>query len=328
MSCKRKVESSSVVDVVNPHVGNARGNATGLAIMQPNVISHTPPDIPQYKNGNFWLGAEISFATLTTSDFPHDHVPFAADSRIFSADLVWGHTDDCGEAPGDGRHGPCTPPMDPADFPVTTTVEWEGDSQGWPNAHLCRDGPAGTAEDRLPISPRGPQQHGHLRVAPPIAAIQVLTAVRQAHEELSRSGEAGYEPKLLAAGFKPGQGATTTPSRSIAAFLKSGGQPRAHSRSGRQSNVTQDEQQTQEELDAFYEWREPNSTEHYWDRLQTTPSPSMHNDKGKGKPSSSSGDKGKGKPSSSRNDKGKGKSSSSSSSTWWGNYTWNNKWWY
>ena len=113
-------------------------------------------------------------------------------------------------------------------------------------------------------------------------AAAASTAARQAHEELSRSGEAGYEPKLLTAGFKPGQGATTTPSRSIVAFLKSGGQPRTHSRSGRQSDLTHDEQQAQEELDAFYEWREPNSTEHHRDRLQTTPLPTMHNDKRQG----------------------------------------------
>ena len=182
--------------------------------MQPNVISHTPADISHHKNGHICLGAEISFATWTTSDCPHDLVPFLIDSSILSADPVWKHTDDWGEAPGDGRHSPCTLPMDPADFPVTTTVEWGGDSQGWPSVHPRGDASADTVEDRLRISFRGAEQHGPLPVTSPIAASQVLTAARQAHEEFLRSGEAGYEPKLLTAGFQPRQRAASPPGHS------------------------------------------------------------------------------------------------------------------
>ena len=117
----------------------------------------------------------------------------------------------------------------------------------------------------------GKQQHGSVRVTSSEASTQVLTAAREAQQELAQSGDSGNDSKISIAELQSGQKAVTIPTQSIAACVKSGRHRRALPRSGRQFDSTHDAQQIQEEVDAHYEFRDPNSTQHHWDLLPRFP---------------------------------------------------------
>ena len=71
---------------------------------------------------------------------------------------------------------------------------------------------------------------------------------------------------------------STIPTRSIGACVKSGRHRRALPRSERQFDSTHAAQQIQEEVDAHYEFRKPNSSKLYWDLYPRFPALSSCDD--------------------------------------------------
>ena len=103
-------------------------------------------------------------------------------------------------------------------------------------------------------------------------------SLSSAQQELAQSGDSRNDSILCFVECQPGEKAVPIPTRSIGACVQSGRPRCALPTSGRQLDSTHAAQQLQEEVDAHYEFRDPNSPEHYWDFFPRIPALSSSGD--------------------------------------------------